>query len=429
MAEMEKHDLSLVEKDSLEKKISADTISINCFDKMSLNSKLSSSSLINAKNYRIVVIPLDNSFDWSREEVANFIMSRLFNGYEHEYIACTREHDVIGMYVCYIKLKQQVKKTFKNPTIHKGKGTNGLKAFDVSVHPHRNGTPPKIDNEMFTTYEEKKKPNHQQINLTKIADSTELQHVLVKNNAMDYLKYFSTMKKHFEEFKSKDVDDSNFKYQFPEHLMKIINEYDRGDLDLMENRNKRGFIEAILDIYEWFITYCNGKIERKRALVIYSERCTGKTTFAKSLVGNNDDFLIHVKTVMDAQQFQKPAAKLVILDDLTFDFKTNNELYKGLMASDEVTVRSPYTIHRFYHGLPTIILTNEKSYINKIFLDNNYNCDCHGVYLNGYLGPKNTRPVRTIRANTILNNAEIFNIDPRRLEPEDREDDNWSINS
>lgn len=426
MDELEKHDLSLVEKDTLVKKISADAISIVNFDKLSLNSKASSSSVINAKNYRITVIPINNTFDWTREDISNFVMSRLFNGFEHEYIACTREIvGVISMYVCYIKLKELTKKTFKNPTYHKGKGG---RVFEISVYPFRNGIPPTIDPDMYSTYEEKKK-HTQQINLTKIADSTELQHVLIKSNAMDYLKYFSTMKKNFDEYISKNVDDSNFKYQFPDHLMKFVNKYEGMDLNVIDNYVKRGFVKAILDIYDWFKTYCNGKKERKKALVIYSERCTGKTTFARSLVGNNDDFLIHVRTVMDGALFAKPMAKLVILDDLTFDFKTNNELYKGLMASEEVTVRSPYTIQRFFHGIPTIVLTNEKSYVNKIYTDDNYKCECVGVYLNGYLGPKNTRPIRTITADTIKDNARLFQLNEYNFENPDREDDSWSINS
>jgi hypothetical protein len=90
---------------------------------------------------------------------------------------------------------------------------------------------------------------------------------------------------------------------------------------------------------------------RKKALVLFSEkRGLGKTTFATSLVYGQEKWYIHCKEAFNPVDFDKPDAKLLLIDDFTYNDSKQREMFKALMSSEPTTIREAYTNKKFKHG-------------------------------------------------------------------------------
>lgn len=72
-------------------------------------------------------------------------------------------------------------------------------------------------------------------------------------------------------------------------------------------------------IKEWFFNECIPNKIRRKALILFStERSMGKTTFAKNVVGGEEPFFIICRNNFNSVSFDKPFAKLLILDDMNY---------------------------------------------------------------------------------------------------------------
>lgn len=161
-------------------------------------------------------------------------------------------------------------------------------------------------------------------------------------------------------------------YKFPEYLL------ERQDTDL---------------IYKWYQRECLGKKngERRKALVLYSkERALGKTMFAKSISGGTEEDYIICRGTFNKTQFDKPHARLLILDDMNF-MAGQMEMWKALVTGERVSIREAYCNIEFNNGMPCIITTNSyrtfKYMINSDYFQN----DCYFSWVRHYLGPDGTQ--------------------------------------
>lgn len=224
---------------------------------------------------------------------------------------------------------------------------------------------------------------------------------MVAERKGDMLRFGKQIEENFDKyFYKKVVDTTTFNYSFPQHMLDFLRD-DNHQLVFTDKWNELKLIKF------WFDKYCNDSPMRKKALFLYSaERSLGKTTFAKSLVGDCSCRYIYNRVEVDGNEFKNKAetGKLVILDDLKFQ-KDKKEMYKGLMAGEPVTIRSCYIQYFFDRRVPCIFLTNDYQTFRGMLLDKEYRNDGIFVSINNYLGPPGTEPEdRMPITNVDLNN-------------------------
>jgi len=144
---------------------------------------------------------------------------------------------------------------------------------------------------------------------------------------------------------------------------------------------------------------------RREALVLFSkERALGKTTFAKSLVGMDPRRYIICRNTFTQQDFNKPFAQLLILDDMTFLDK-HKEMWKALLSSEATSIREAYMNMHWKGGLPVIVTTNNIGLMRHLMTSEYYKNDCWFFVVEDYLGPTGTDPKthrRAFRGNMTL---------------------------
>lgn len=161
-------------------------------------------------------------------------------------------------------------------------------------------------------------------------------------------------------------------FKFPEHLL------EREETYLMY----RWFQREVLDK--------KGPIRRK-ALVLYSkERALGKTMFAKELAGGNEEDYIICRGTFNRSQFDKPYARLLILDDMNF-MAGQLEMWKALVSGERVSIREAYCNMEFSNGLPCIITTNSYRTFTFMLQSEYFKNDCYFCWVRHYLGPEGTQ--------------------------------------
>lgn len=166
------------------------------------------------------------------------------------------------------------------------------------------------------------------------------------------------------------LEEDPIKIQFPDHLL-----------------NKEP------NLVKWYMTEMSkDSTQRRKALVLFSkERAMGKTSFAKSLVNNNDKHYIICRNNFNAMDFNKPNAQLLILDDMAFVGK-QTEMWKALVTSEATAIRDAYCNLDFKHGLPTIITTNNYSFFTYLMASDYFKYECYFHWVTEYLGPEGTNP-------------------------------------
>lgn len=161
-------------------------------------------------------------------------------------------------------------------------------------------------------------------------------------------------------------------YSFPEHLL------ERQDTDL---------------IYKWYQRECIGKQDgqRRKALVLYSkERALGKTMLAKSIAGGLDEDYIICRGNFNKSQFDKPHARLLILDDMNF-MAGQMEMWKALVTGERVSIREAYCNIEFSNGLPCIVTTNSYKTFKYMLGSDYFMNDCYFSWVKHYLGPEGSQ--------------------------------------
>ena len=170
-------------------------------------------------------------------------------------------------------------------------------------------------------------------------------------------------------------DYKELEYQFPEHLI---------------------FRAPLL--YEWYqkevIQLRTPENPRRKALVLFSEkRALGKTTFAKSIVGSHPEHYIICRNNFNAEDFKKPYAGLLILDDMTYLGK-QREMWKALVTSERTAIRDAYCNMDFEHNMPTIITTNEPKFFKFMVESDYFKYDCYFYLVEEFLGPTEADPAQ-----------------------------------
>lgn len=161
-------------------------------------------------------------------------------------------------------------------------------------------------------------------------------------------------------------------YSFPEHLL------ERQDTDLL---------------YKWYQRECIGKNagQRRRALVLYSkERALGKTMFAKAIAGGLEEDYIICRGNFNKSQFDKPHARLLILDDMNF-MAGQMEMWKALVTGERVSIREAYCNIEFTNGLPCIVTTNSYKTFKYMVGSEYFKNDCYFSWVKHYLGPEGSQ--------------------------------------
>jgi hypothetical protein len=148
--------------------------------------------------------------------------------------------------------------------------------------------------------------------------------------------------------------------------------------------------EYLKDWYNYEVVNKNEK-DRRKGLVLFSkERAMGKTMFAKHIAGGNDGDYIICRGNFNEAQFNKPKARLLILDDMNF-LKGQQEMWKALVTGEPVSIREAYTNIQFKNGLPCIITTNNIKMFNWMLHSEYFRYDCHFYWVQKYLGPPGTQ--------------------------------------
>lgn len=232
-----------------------------------------------------------------------------------------------------------------------------------------------------------------------------------KNDKRDFLMSGDKIMKIYNEFIKKPVLPE-FKWIFPEHMMKFIEENKDKELDEEEEK----LLEKYMFIIAWMKKFTNNEKKypehlRRQALVLYSpKRGVGKTTFALNIVPFVSDkltenpFLIYNRNTINAQEFikKKDTARLVILDDIKYS-DNEKEMIKALLASEPTNIRTPYHNFMFTKSLPCIVMTNSEKIVKKMIKDNEFNTVTNILNLEyTYIGPKGTEPESVSRGMCII---------------------------
>ncbi len=161
-------------------------------------------------------------------------------------------------------------------------------------------------------------------------------------------------------------------YTFPEYLI------ERQDTDL---------------IYKWYQNEVLKKntTQRRKAIVLYSkERALGKTMLAKTIAGGQEEDFIICRGNFNKTQFEKPKARLLILDDMNF-MNGQMEMWKALVTGERVSIREAYCNIEFNNGLPCIITTNNYKTFKYMLNSEYFMNDCYFSWVRNYLGPEGTQ--------------------------------------
>jgi hypothetical protein len=205
---------------------------------------------------------------------------------------------------------------------------------------------------------------------------SEFQSHLMKHNPRDFLINAERMLNNFTNFIQHN-DLPEFEWRWPKH-------FDEAPL------KDKSYIKLIK---EWFEKYCLPEDnERKKSLVLYSnKRGMGKTMFAQNLV-NSEDYYIYNKGTFDALLFKKKKyAKLVIIDDIDYN-QAHQQMWKALSSSQPVNIRTPYFNDYYGRTLPVIICTNSFKDVKNWSLDPLYSTQMYLLNIQDYLGPEKTYP-------------------------------------
>lgn len=204
----------------------------------------------------------------------------------------------------------------------------------------------------------------------------ELQSHFMKHNPRDFLLNAERIISNYTNF-IQHIDLPEFEWRWPKH-------FDEAPL------KDKSYIKLIK---EWFDRYCLPEDnERKKSLVLYSnKRAMGKTMFAQNLV-SSEDYYIYNKGTFDALQFKiKKHAKLVIIDDIDYS-PVHQQMWKALSASQPVNIRTPYFNDYYGKTLPVIICTNSFKDVKKWKNDPLFSTQMYLINIQDYLGPENTYP-------------------------------------
>lgn len=68
--------------------------------------------------------------------------------------------------------------------------------------------------------------------------------------------------------------------------------------------------------------------------------------------------MIICRNTFKKEDFAKPFADILILDDMLFVDSKDREMWKALVTGEATSIREAYCNEDFKHGLPTIITTN-----------------------------------------------------------------------
>jgi hypothetical protein len=138
----------------------------------------------------------------------------------------------------------------------------------------------------------------------------------------------------------------------------------------------------------------NGVLQRKKGLILFSkERRLGKSRFATALVEDNPHWYIHCKGNFNKEAFiKKPEAKLLIIDDFVYQESKHREIFKALISSEPTTIREAYMNYQFDHGLPTIICTNDRKFVDMASKSIYFKNDAYFTRIKEYMGPPNSNP-------------------------------------
>jgi len=154
-------------------------------------------------------------------------------------------------------------------------------------------------------------------------------------------------------------------------------------------------VETEPTLLKWYTNNVIGKVGikcRRRALVLFSEeRAMGKTTFAKSIVTEEQEHYIICRNTFTSEDFKKPNAALLILDDMTYVGK-QKEMWKALVSSEATSIRDAYCNLDFDHNMPTIVTTNDPKMFQFMFTSEYFKFDCVFYWVEKYLGPPGTNP-------------------------------------
>jgi hypothetical protein len=145
-------------------------------------------------------------------------------------------------------------------------------------------------------------------------------------------------------------------------------------------------------IFKWFADYCVRDPQRKKALLLFSEeRATGKTTFAKSLV-NDEDYYVCFRNTFTAMPKNKEP-KLLILDDMNFlGHGDQVEMWKALVAGESTSICAKYLNYEWDYNVPCIITTNSRSLVSFLASSTNFKTQIMFYEVRSYIGPEGTRP-------------------------------------
>ena len=145
-------------------------------------------------------------------------------------------------------------------------------------------------------------------------------------------------------------------------------------------------------IHKWFHSYCLDNPDRRKALLLYSEeRGTGKTRFAKSLVNDPGYYAYYRSTI-----FKQPTGKdprMLILDDMSYTGgEDKKEMWKALVAGEDVTIREAYAHWDWDYRVPCIITTNNRKFVQYLASSTDFKTQIVFYEVKGYMGPPGSRP-------------------------------------
>ena len=174
-------------------------------------------------------------------------------------------------------------------------------------------------------------------------------------------------------------------------------------LKYINNNNSEGYIfpEYLIDrqdtdlIYKWYQNEVLKKTttQRRKAIVLYSkERALGKTMLAKTISGGQEEDYIICRGNFNKTQFEKPKARLLILDDMNF-MNGQMEMWKALVTGERVSIREAYCNIEFNNGLPCIITTNNYKTFKYMMNSEYFMNDCYFSWVRNYLGPEGTQRI------------------------------------
>jgi len=216
------------------------------------------------------------------------------------------------------------------------------------------------------------KLNHAQQLLEKTTKKEQIEYI-IKNSPDVLLKGDLTRTLDNIEKAQKYINNiSSEGYMFPEYLL------ERSDTDLL---------------YKWYNNEVINKTtgQRRKALVLYSkERALGKTMFAKTISGGLDEDYIICRGNFNKTQFEKPNARLLILDDMNF-MSGQMEMWKALVTGERVSIREAYCNMEFANNMPCIITTNNYKTFKYMSQSEYFMNDCYFSWVRNYLGPEGTQ--------------------------------------